>query len=67
MSYPFQTVSTTETANFVDITMNVGPVLAIDFYQCMYERGLRVLKSDWVSGTELRALCEKLPTFAVLP
>jgi hypothetical protein len=67
MGYPFQTVSATETANFVDITLNVGPILAIDFYQRMYEHGLRVLKSDWVSGTELRALCEKLPTFKVLP
>jgi len=67
MSFPFQTVRATETPNFVDITIEVGPILAIYFYQRLYEHGLRVLKSDWVSGTELRALCEKLPTFKVLP
>lgn len=67
MSFPFKTTRATETENFVDITVAVGSVLVIDFYQCMYDHHLCVLKCDWVSGTELRAMCEKLPGFEVLP
>jgi len=67
MNFPFKTLRATETVNFVDLTLSVGGVLEIDFYQIMYEHDLRVIKCSWVGSGDLRALCEKLPTFKVLP
>lgn len=56
-----------ESADFIHIEVDAGPMRPVDSYQAIFNLGLRVLSAGQSGQASWWLICEKLPTYKGLP